>query len=231
MLLIIPSKPDSERDAVAREWELRGQAVLRLDRFWEIPENVDRSAAKLYGNDTFCLVVAQKLNLTLLAPDDRIIASAPSGLVRRTVALQSLSDLESSNFPLFVKPATPKQFRGAVYQSFDALQLECKGLHGSTDVLVSEVVEFKAEARSFVLDGVIQTCSVYEGRGNADHAATFSERVVMALELPRTCVVDVGMLADGTWALIELNSTWGAGLNGCDPSRVVDCIAAATVKK
>jgi len=97
--------------------------------------------------------------------------------------------------------------------------------------LVSEVVEFKAEARSFVLDGVIQTCSVYEGRGNADHAATFSERVVMALELPRTCVVDVGMLADGTWALIELNSTWGAGLNGCDPSRVVDCIAAATVKK
>ena len=228
MLLIIPAKPDSERDAVAREWELRGGSVLRLDRFWEIPAEVDRTAAKLYGNDTFCLVVAQKLGLTLLAPDDGIIVSASPGLVRRTIALQSLAELGTSAFPLFVKPATPKQFRGAVYQSFQSLQLECSGLPDSTEVLVSEVIGFDAEARSFVLDGIIRTCSVYEGEGNVDQAAKLSERVVMALELPRTCVVDVGMLADGTWALIELNSTWGAGLNGCDASKVVDCIAAAT---
>jgi hypothetical protein len=107
------------------------------------------------------------------------------------------------------------------------LMKECTGLPPGTDVIVSEVVHFVAEARAFVLNGVVAACSLYEGDGNRDHAAKSAERVAMALDLPSTCVIDVGLLPDQRWVLVELNATWGAGLNGCDPEEVVPCIEAA----
>lgn len=122
----------------------------------------------------------------------------------------------------------PKQFRGAVYSKLESLATETRGLDGHTEAIVSEVVNFIAEARSFVLDAVVTTCAVYEGVADPSHAANFAERVVMALELPRTCVIDVGLLDDGRWALVECNATWGAGLNGCNAKHAADCIAAAS---
>jgi len=228
LVLVIPAKPDVERDSIARAWVDAGGDVERLDRFWDPPSHLDRNRVRLYGNDTFCLVVAQKLNLKLLSPDERVLLSAPQNLVRRRVRGERLAALEPSEFPTFVKPTIPKQFRAAVYGSLVELQLECRGLHEGTEVLVSEVVRLVAEARAFALDSVLRTVSVYEGAANHDQAAYFAERVLQAIELPRTGVIDVGLLDDGTWIFIEANSTWGAGLNGCDPTAVVACIAAAT---
>src|SRR5690606_11387377 len=215
MRLIIPAKPDLERDAVADAWEKRGGEIVRLDRFWEVPPDLPASEVALYGNDTFCLVVAEKFRVNLLSPDDRLLATAPRHLLNRDVRLKRLADLTPADFPVFVKPAIPKQFRGAVYPSQEALVAECKGLAGSTDVLVSEIVSFQAEARAFALDRVVQACTIYEGEGRVDDAAACAASAVLALDLPRTCVVDVGRIDGNTWVLIELNATWGAGLNGC----------------
>ena len=52
-------------------------------------------------------------------------------------------------------------------------------------------------------------------------------RVAKEMDLPRTVVVDMGLLDTGTWVVIEFNATWGSGLNGCDPECVVDCIGAS----
>jgi hypothetical protein len=82
LTLVIPAKRDPERDSVAEVWRDAGGDVERLDRFWEPPEHLQRSRVRLYGNDTFCLVVAQKLNLTLISPDDKVLASAPDFLKR-----------------------------------------------------------------------------------------------------------------------------------------------------
>jgi hypothetical protein len=30
------------------------------------------------------------------------------------------------------------------------------------------------------------------------------------------------------WAVIEFNATWGAGLNGCNPEKVIAAILAAS---
>jgi hypothetical protein len=46
-----------------------------------------------------------------------------------------------------------------------------------------------------------------------------------------TRAVDVGLLDDGRWALVECHATCGAGPNGCDPAGVVDCIAAASGRR
>jgi hypothetical protein len=230
LTLLLPESPDPERDAVAVAWEAAGGAVLRVGRFWERPP-VESRTARVYGADTFCLVLAEKLDLDLVTPDDRVLATAPEALLHRRLAIVSLATLRPSDFPTFVKPVVPKQFRSGVYASLDLLGQETRGLDGATEVIVSEVVAFVAEARAFVCDTVVRTCAVYEGAANVDHAATFAEGVVMALELPRTCVVDVGLLSDGRWALVECNATWGAGLNGCDAARVVECLAAASMPR
>ena len=131
------------------------------------------------------------------------------------------------DYPCFVKPVVPKQFRAAVFASQEELATETRGLGDDAEVLVSEVVNIRAEARSFVLDGVVQACALYEGEGDVDLAAKTCERIARALDLPRASVLDVGLLKDGRWVFIEANAAWGAGLNGCDPHSVLACIAVA----
>ena len=48
------------------------------------------------------------------------------------------------------------------------------------------------------------------------------------LPLPKTCVMDLAFIKTRSWALLEFNASWGAGLNGCDPLAAARCIAAAS---
>jgi hypothetical protein len=123
----------------------------------------------------------------------------------------------------------PKQFRAAIYDYPEALSEECQGLGAETQVLVSEIVEFTAEARVFLLDGRVETCAVYEGEAEVKEAVAFVSAFAEANRLPKTCVIDVGYQLSKGWALVEANATWGAGLNGCDPLGVARCIAKATL--
>ena len=134
----------------------------------------------------------------------------------------------SGTFPSFIKPATPKQFRGAVYESSDALAAECLGLQPDTAVFVSEPVTFAAEARTFVMDGLVLDAAVYEGESEAVGAEKFVEALTRSMPLPRTVVVDVGFIDGRGRAVIEFNAAWGAGLNGCDPDKVLAAIAVAS---
>ncbi|HSO37659.1 MAG TPA: ATP-grasp domain-containing protein [Labilithrix sp.] len=227
LILLVPDKADPERDAVAAAWQVAGGRVLKLGRFWEPPE-LDQAHVRLYGNDTFCLVLAEKLSLHLVSPPDRILAKVPESLLRRRLRIVPLATVRDGDFPVFAKPVVPKQFKSAVYDSAEALAAETRGLEREVEVIVSEIVTFVAEARAFVLDGIVTACAIYEGSADCGEATQFAARVAGALDLPRTSVVDVGRLSDGTWALIECNATWGAGLNGCDASSVIACIAVAS---
>ena len=46
--------------------------------------------------------------------------------------------------------------------------------------------------------------------------------------LPKTFVIDIGYNTDLDWFIIEFNSSWGAGLNNCNPKKVIDAIIEAT---
>jgi hypothetical protein len=59
-------------------------------------------------------------------------------------------------------------------------------------------------------------------------ATAFITEVVQRVELPRSVVVDVGFVADRGWAVIEFNAAWGAGLNGCNATKVLPAILAAS---
>ena len=224
LILVMPAKADPERDSVAIAWERAGGSVLRLDRFWE-PPPLERARVRLYGNDTFCHIVAQKLQLELVSPPDDLLVQVPAHYLRREVALLSVEMAEVQNFPRFVKPLVPKLFAARVYRDAGELAQECRGLPPETPVLTSQVVTIRAEARAFVLHGQVLSCAVYEGRG--EQAEEFVAQVAGLPLLPATCVLDAALLEEG-WALLEANATWGAGLNGCDPDAAIACLREAT---
>ena len=50
------------------------------------------------------------------------------------------------------------------------------------------------------------------------------------LNLPKSFVLDIGCGKNENWFIIELNSSWGARLNSCNPKKILKCIQEATVK-
>jgi ATP-grasp domain, R2K clade family 2 len=227
LILVVPEKRDPERDRVVEAWTSSGGTVIRLGRFWE-PPILDPKAVRIYGNDTFALVLAQKLGLHLVSPPDDLLAHLTPEWLKRRIEIRQLAEAASFSYPTFVKPIVPKLFRAATYLSEADLATECKGLESGTRVLVSEVVAFLAEARCFLLRDEVQDVAVYEGEASLDGATVLMQQVAKSELLPEACVLDIGLIADRGWAVIEANAPWGAGLNGCNAEKVISCIAAST---
>ncbi|EDM76791.1 hypothetical protein PPSIR1_18857 [Plesiocystis pacifica SIR-1] len=85
-VLLVPERRDSERDAVAEHWRSAGGRVVRLGRFWD-PPPLPEAGLRPYGNDTFCLVLAQKLDLRELSPPDDLLVHLDAAVLGRRVAL------------------------------------------------------------------------------------------------------------------------------------------------
>jgi hypothetical protein len=110
--LLIPEKPDEERDAVADGWQDSGGKVIRLARFWE-PPALEGEVVCIYGGSNFALVVAQKLHLELISPPDDWLLKLDSKWIKRKLFGQTLENIESIDFPAFAKPFVPKMFRAS----------------------------------------------------------------------------------------------------------------------
>jgi len=227
LTLVISDKPDPERDAVAAVWEAAGGEVLRLGRFWE-PPPLDPDRVRVYGADAFCQVLAQKLALALVTPADDLLLHLSPGVVKRAVRAAKVSEVDSIVFPAFVKSYIPKLIRSRVYASQSDLIGELRGLEPTTELLVSEIVELEAEARSWVLDGEVVSIACYEGDADLGPAGALASAAARESVVPSPCVIDVGLTRDRGWIVIEANAAWGAGLNGCDALAAARCIARAT---
>ena len=228
LLLVIPEKTDEETLAVAKIWRDEGQKVLKLGKFWE-PPKLDEYEVRVYGNDTFCNVLAQLLQLKLTAPNDKLLASFDEYFLKRWVGLAFLGQSDGLVFPKFIKPAIPKLFQGQVFYTLGELEQNTKGLGEDAEILVSEVVTIEKELRAFVLKSKVQTLAIYEGKQGqlpTQFVQEFADRY--ASQLPITYVVDFGYNNDIGWFVLELNAVWGAGLNGCDPQKVAHCLEYAT---
>lgn len=227
LTLVISDKPDVERDAVAAVWQASGGSVLRLGRFWD-PPALDPMRARVYGADTFCQVLAQKLGLTLVTPADDLLLKLSPGVLKRAVRGLTVDGIHAIAFPAFVKSYIPKLIRSRVYASEAELANELRGLEPTTALLVSDIVELVAEARSWVLDGEVLSIACYEGAADLEAALTVAMAAGRETDVPSPCVIDVGLTRDRGWLVIEANAAWGAGLNGCDASAAARCLARAS---
>lgn len=151
-ILLVPEKTDIERSLIIEPWQRLGGRVQRLARFWEKPDTLEGEQIAIYGNDTFAMVVAQIFNVQLLSPDDTLIARLSQEWVKRQIEIKTLATLSQADFPGFIKPVVAKQFKAEVYQSLEELLAHTQGLDDQTQVLLSQIVEIKSEARGFVLE-------------------------------------------------------------------------------
>ena len=230
LTLLIPDKPDPERAEVATQFERAGGRVLRLARFWS-PPTLDPAMTRVYGPDTFCLVLRETLGLTLHAPPDDLLTTLPYKLTDRSIVVRRVHELASLGYPVFLKSSVPKLVAARVCEDEAQAQRACQDLPAETPLLVSEIVQMEREYRAFVLGGRVLDCALYEGegaeQGERDQAIVFATWCASAIEMEHGYVLDVAVTA-GRWMIVEANAAWGAGLNGCRADRVIGAIASSS---
>ena len=230
-ILLIPKKTDQERDSVAQAWENQGGIVQRIAKFWIKPNIPEDSQISIYGNDTFALVLAQVLGLKLLIPQDEIIAELDYPWTKRHIQIKPINTLKEINFPKFIKPAKPKLFPAKVYKSLPEIKQNITDMPDNEQIIISEIIHIDKEVRAFILNNQVQDLAFYEGEGDIQEPKIFIENFLKEsnTKLPLTYVLDLGFNQQSGWFIIEFNASWGAGLNFCNPEKVLDCIFAATI--
>jgi hypothetical protein len=229
-LLLVPAKPDPEREAIAAAWIKQGGQVQRIEQFWVKPETGNSSVA-IYGNETFSQVLAQVLGKKLVTVKDELITQLENKWIKREMNLMLLGEVVNVVFPKFLKSVIPKLITAKIYHTKEELLAATKALEYSEQVIVSDVIDITREVRVFVLRRMVCELAYYEGDGNIDDPEQFTVAFLENYtgELPETFVLDLGYNANQGWFIIEFNSSWGAGLNSCDPAKVLECIEAATI--
>lgn len=168
-------------------------------------------------------------------------ASLPERYSRRSLRCAPFEEIgPPEERPFFLKPALSKSFEPSVYE-FD--QLSGLQIPPRAQVLLAEPVHFDCELRFFVLHGRV-AASAFTRVHHRDltkrtsvpasahrEASEFVARLLAdpILEFPPAFVLDVGLIAERGWAVVEANEAWASGLYGCDPADVLPVLLACCV--
>ncbi len=239
--LVLPPRFTDDSNFVRKAAIEAGWAVERLQG-WRAPEWPRDADPVLYGEPLFAAVIAEPLRLALLESPFDWLTTVPREWLRREIRFMKLADARNEN-RAFIKPAEDKCFAARVYESGNELP-GAEVLSEATPVLVSEPVKWLLEFRCFILDRQLATLSPYLREGELcqaedgtwtatereiEQAREFIGRVLAddRVELPPAVVVDIGIIAEGGWAVVESNAAWGSGIYGCDPAKVLNVIRRA----
>lgn len=201
----------------------------------------------IYGEPLFAEAIADQIGLVLLEPSIDWLTTIPREYLQRDIELMTLGQARERTTSAFVKPADGKIFEPKIYASGSELPTD-ENVDMDIPVLCSGIVDFRLEVRCFVRGRKIVSLSPYwrndelarddEGgwpfqAGEEDGARAFADSVLMdeRVPLPPACTLDVGRLSDGSWAIIEANPCWGAGLYGCGPKEVLLSIREAIIPR
>jgi hypothetical protein len=232
--LLIPEKTDIEFEQVLATWTNKGGLIKRLGKYWIKDDELARHPIAIYGNQTFALVLAQIYDVALLSPDDSLIARLENKWVKRNIALKEIGELRENDFPAFIKPVIPKIFAAGVFQTLSELKKVTSGLKDTEEILLSNIVDnIQAEARSYIMDGVVADIALYEGAADLVSGRDFLMDFIKDNKdkLPRVVVVDIAFTEKLGWFVLEFNACWGAGLNNCSADKVMECIIGATINQ
>lgn len=129
------------------------------------------------------------------------------------------SSVLGSSAGYFVKPLKTKAFEAQILpdRAEDALtRLHTLGLSPETPCWRANPMQFQHEWRIYILKGDVIGAAQYD-QGHADAELTTQEwcrvrdMVKAWSEAPSAYALDVGRLASGELALVEVNDAWGTG--------------------
>jgi hypothetical protein len=226
------------RACIAAMWD-----IVRVHG-WQAP-SLPAADVAIYGEPLFAQHVAQTLGLRLVEPPLDWLPRLPARWRGRDVRLTTLADVRNVAERAFIKPADEKCFDARVYSS--GAELPVPGpLPDDLPVLVQEVVEWTIEFRCFVLERKVAAVSVYWRDGQLaksedgtwissyvelNEATEFCESVLRDpnVAVPDAVVLDVGVIRNHGWAVIECNAAFSAGIYGCDPTAVLPVLRRACI--
>jgi len=223
-----------------------GWAVERLQT-WRPPAYLSDRDVVPYGEPLFAAVIADSLQLALIEPRVSWLAEIPFDLRRREIQFTDLAAGRMLDRPSFVKPADDKCFQARVYATGMELP-PIDSLGATSPVLISEPVLWESEFRCFVLERRVATLSIYSRKGElvetqdvswpvplpeSKDALDFANQVLQdpRVSFPPAGVLDIGVIRDEGWAVVEANACWGSGIYGCDPHSVLETLSRACVKR
>jgi hypothetical protein len=213
--------------------------------FDESPTSKPRGKVVFYGGTDLALAVASRFRLALLEPPFDLLAQLPLEFRYRAVEYARFGDLGRLNAPAFVKPADAlnKSFDAGIYASARDIRAP-KGVDVQSPVLLAEPVEWSAEYRCFIREGEIAAWSPYVSFGRPvwkpfrpgalaaqapASVSSFCRRLFSrpGVLFPPAFVMDVGLIEDRGWAVVEFNPAWCSGVLGADPRRVLAVLERA----
>lgn len=223
-----------------------GWGVERLQT-WRATPQLSGQDVVPYGEPLFAAVIAEALQLALIEPRLSWVAEIPTDLKCRDIKFSNFAAAKAVDHASFMKPADDKCFQARVYTSGAELP-EIDAIGAMSPVLIAEPVVWECEYRCFVLEKRVATLSIYARNGDIAEtpdgewpvlpgeirdAIEFAQRVLQDERVSFTPagVLDVGVIRDRGWAVVEANACWGAGIYGCDPRLVLETLARACVKR
>jgi len=238
--LILSPRDTDDCVALGREADGRGWTVSRLAS-WRLPPGLalDDGIA-IYGEPLFARVVAAQCQRVLLEPPLDWLARVPSDFTHRRVRSMQIQDLDTIEYPAFIKPPDDKILPARVYEDPGFLR-QRSDLRPEDAILVSQPVTFAREFRVHLLRGVHVAVSRYSVGGDLSVAAddeacadagAFAEEAAAAAAAftPEAVVIDVGLLSDARWSVVEANPVFGAGIYAGDPGGILDTLLACAIR-
>jgi hypothetical protein len=236
--LVLTPRYTEDSQALWKAAASRGWSVVRLNG-WHVPEYLKaKKDLVLYVEALFGPTIAEQLDLRLVDPPEDWLVRLPMKYKLRNIHLITLGQARLLEEARFIKPPNDKSFPAAVYVG-SSLPRE---FDDDMVVLMSDVVSWKTEFRCFVLDRSLVTYSIYARDGELQREVQYHSELDEdadlekfmnefladpSVDLPSATVVDVGYIEGSGWACVEQNAAWGAGLYGCEPSRVLDVVRYA----
>jgi hypothetical protein len=130
----------------------------------------------------------------------------------------------------FVKPVRHKLFTGRVWTGSIADRLATEGASGvgsDESVWCSQVVNFVAEFRCFILEDQILDVRRYRGDWSIRPSKDIVTAAVMGYaDAPAAYALDFGLTDDGRTLLVEANDAFALGCYGLDPVYYARMISA-----
>jgi hypothetical protein len=240
-LLLTPRDDIQDTFKLADAAKQLGWKVERSTNYRPSPSD-DTDDIVLYGETLFTTLAAKSLGYAILEPDFDLLARIPETYLRRRAQRITLAEALHLNEPFFGKPADGnKAFDARVYQH--GSEIPAQYLPRSMPVLISMPVIWAVEYRFFILERQIATYSIYARFGNLaqdkgssaeqDQAILFCQSLLhdLTIALPPAVVMDIGIIEQQGWALVEPNPVSSSGIYGCDPAHVLSTLKRACIRQ
>lgn len=243
--LIVSSRYSIDSQILRQAARNLGWETLRLDG-WRIPEWFEPpdDQIALFFTAPLAFDVAEQFSRSLLGCDPDWTVQLRPEFLKRNLRQKTLAEALELEGKAFIKHAVSKAFPATIYDQ-QTLVKATPQIPQTALVHVSEPVNWLIEYRCFIAEQNVMAISPYIRHGRVfddaadwlgapqaeiDEAKRFAESVIHSgIDSPPAFVLDVGVIDNRGWAVIEVNECWASGIYSCDPNAVLEVLLRASV--